>query len=350
MIDPGTALIIGVVIVAGLTYLFYPDKGFIARLNRNKRNSIRVLVEDALKHLYDCEYKRINCTLHSIAGSLHISGDKATELVERLEEMGLTKSNGEIIELASEGRSYALRIIRVHRLWERYLADETSVHETEWHTKAEEVEHKMSDEEADSLAASLGNPIIDPHGDPIPSSKGEVPGKKGMPITSLREGEVARISHIEDEPAAIYAQLVAEGLHLNMQLRVIEKTEDKIKFVAEGEEIVLTSLFANNISVEPIIAQEEVQQSYRTLSSLKIGEKGTVIGISKALRGQQRRRLLDMGVVPGAKITKEMESFGSDPVAFQIKGSTLALRKNQTNYIYLQDNEGNESAEKENDR
>jgi len=82
------------------------------------------------------------------------------------------------LNLTSDGRSYALRIIRVHRLWEKYLADETSVSENEWHQKAEEVEHLITPEQADTLAAQIGNPVFDPHGDPIPSASGLLPSKK----------------------------------------------------------------------------------------------------------------------------------------------------------------------------
>ena len=67
------------------------------------------------------------------------------------------QSHGEGFELTNEGRSYALRMIRVHRLWERYLADETGLAETEWHRRAEKLEHNMTEQEAEALAASAGH-------------------------------------------------------------------------------------------------------------------------------------------------------------------------------------------------
>src|SRR4030042_1904399 len=66
------------------------------------------------------------------------------------------------------GPSRALRVIRVHRLWEHHLADESGLQETEWHDDAERHEHSLTPLEADALAARLGTPAVDPHGDPNP--------------------------------------------------------------------------------------------------------------------------------------------------------------------------------------
>ena len=103
----------------------------------------------------------------------------ATRLVMRLEAMGLLVSEERGFRLTEEGTAYALRVIRIHRLWERYLADETSVREADWHRVAEFEEHRMTAADADALAARLSNPQFDPHGDPIPSASGEMPEVRG---------------------------------------------------------------------------------------------------------------------------------------------------------------------------
>ena len=95
--------------------------------------------------------------------------------------MGLVSTSEENLKLTNNGKSYALRVIRVHRLWEKYLADETSVEELEWHASAEEIEHLLTPEEADELAAQIGNPVFDPHGDPIPTSDGKFPEEEESP-------------------------------------------------------------------------------------------------------------------------------------------------------------------------
>lgn len=335
MTDPLITLLIGSGILLLAVISLYPQKGLLARIKRSKNISKRVLIEDALKHLYNSEYNNIDCTLNSVAGKLSVSEDDAADLITKLEDMGLVSSSHETLQLSEEGRSYALRIIRVHRLWEKYLADETSFDETQWHHSAEEVEHRLTSSDVDTLAAQIGNPVFDPHGDPIPSKEGKIPERKGRPLTELKFGEFASIIHIEDEPDAIYQQLVAEGLYPGMQVRMLESTKERVKFTANGEECLLAPLFAKNITVSPIRFEKTVEGKFNSLSSLKMGEKGTVLGISKALRGQQRRRLMDLGVVPGTEIIAEMKGAFGDPTAYRIKGATIALRKKIADRIYL---------------
>ena len=341
MTNPLITLLIGSLIILLGLVSFFPGKGIYARIRKSKSINKKVLIEDALKHLYTCEYNNVSCTINSVAGKLSISEDDAAKLVAKLEDMGLLVSQHESLQLSSEGRSYALRIVRVHRLWEKYLADETSVDEREWHHSAEQAEHKLSESEAEALAAQIGNPVFDPHGDPIPSAAGDLPTKAGKPLTDLKFGEFASIIHVEDEPDAIYQQLVAEGLYPGMQVRMLESNNERIRFTANGEESVLAPLFAKNITVAPIKFEKAVEGKFKSLSSLKIGEKGTVLGISKALRGQQRRRLMDLGVVPGTEISVEMKGAFGDPTAYKIKDASVALRKNLAERIYLvQENEG----------
>ena len=335
MVDPLASLIVGFIIILFLIWVYLPRKGLLVRLKRSKKNTHRVLIEDSLKHLYNCEYNGINCTLNSVAGNLSISADEASKVVKKLEELELITSHERGISLTPEGRAYALRIIRTHRLWEKYLADETSVGEEDWHIAAEEIEHHITPAQADALAAQIGNPVFDPHGDPIPSAKGDLPVKKGNVLNTLKMGEFARIIHIEDEPNAIYSQLVAAGLYPGMQVRMIESSKDRIKFLANGEEVVLAPLFAKNVTITPIKNETTVKGKFKSLSSLSVGEKGIVLGISKRCRGQQRRRLMDLGVVPGTEIEAEMKSIGGDPVAYRIRGASIALRKNQADKIYL---------------
>jgi len=336
--DPLITLLIGTGIIFFLTIIFWPEKGLIARWSKANKDSSRVLLEDALKHLHDCEYKQSCCTEECIAKGLIISSEKASEIVSKLTELDLVITKGKELELTSEGRSYALRMVRIHRLWERYLADKTSIKESDWHSYAEDLEHKISSEEADRMAAQLGNPVFDPHGDPIPTADGKLPIYKGVLLTELEEGDVGIITHIEDEPKDIFAQINAIGLYPGMQIMVNSTSESRVKFEAEGEESVLAPSFAENITVQKI-KEEEVATIFESLSNLQIGEKAEVVGISSACRGPQRRRLMDFGIVPGAKVKAQMISTGGDPVAYEIRDTLVALRKAQSNLIYIRKHE-----------
>ncbi|MCU0342527.1 MAG: DtxR family transcriptional regulator [Ignavibacterium sp.] len=339
MNEPLILLTLGVIALLIFLLLFYPNKGIIALWRKSRYASKKVLIEDALKYLYNCEYNNSVCSLNGIAGNLSISADEATDIISRLESMGLVSVKKDELTLTSDGRSYALRVIRVHRLWEKYLADETSVSENEWHQKAEEIEHTLTLAQADQLAAQIGNPVFDPHGDPIPSASGELPIKKGKTLSEMKVGEFANIIHVEDEPHAIYSQILAEGLYPGMQIRMMEVSDKRLKFVANGEECVLSPLIAKNITVGVIKLEKPIEGKFKPLSSLKIGEEGTILGIARSLRGQQRRRLMDLGIVPGTKIEAELQSLTGDPVAYRVRGTTVALRKQQTEKIYLLNDE-----------
>ncbi|NUN68517.1 MAG: FeoA domain-containing protein [Bacteroidetes bacterium] len=336
MIDPAKALMLFGIIAAVAALFFLPKIGLVARWKRARRGMQRVLIEDALKHIFDCEYKNIHCTTESIAGTLLIPTDQAAELLTRLAVMGLLSTGDNGVHLTADGRSYALRVIRVHRLWERYLADETSVPATEWHASAELAEHTLTAAQTEALAAQIGNPHFDPHGDPIPTTSGEIPPKVGRSLLSLHSGEFAVVTHIEDEPETVFAQLTAQGLHVGMQVMMIERNNDRVRFAANGEEIVLAPLLANNLTVAPMTEEEQrITAPLSPLTTLSVGQEAHVLSISKAMRGHQRRRLMDLGVVPGTMIRAEMTSASGDPTAYSIRGALVALRRQHAEMIYI---------------
>jgi DtxR family Mn-dependent transcriptional regulator len=334
----GLLLITGVLALGGLAWIFWPGRGLISLVTRMRMNTLKVQMEDALKFLFDCEYKNLPCSLHTIAGNLNISSNKVAAIIDRLQDMGLIAGQGESFQLTDTGKSYALRIIRVHRIWEKYLADETGVDHKQWHGDADLKEHLLSSEAAEKLAGQIGNPVFDPHGDPIPSASGDLPLHKGKNLSALNEGDTGRIVHIEDEPGYIYEQLIALGLYPGMQVYVMNVSGGKIAFAAEGDEHILTSLFASAITVEVLPESKPLNQKHALLSSLEVGDKAEIVGILPHCRGQQRRRLLDLGVVPGTLVTAEIKSASGDPVGYRIMGATIGIRKKQADYILINKN------------
>ena len=207
-IHPALALAVFSILVAILALVFWPRWGAWPRLARLLRLTERVRIEDALKHLHDAEYRGAPSTLDSLAGGLEISRARTVELAARLNALGLVRSDGQRLKLTAPGRTEALRVLRSHRLWERYLADRTGVAPIEWHDLAEEREHALSQEEVERLASSMGHPVYDPHGDPIPTSAGDLPPPVGAPVTALRPGQAGTIVHLEDEPSEVYERLL----------------------------------------------------------------------------------------------------------------------------------------------
>lgn len=335
MVDPLNALFAALIFFVVILILFWPDKGVVWQLHANRKNSLRVIQEDALKQIYDHEYRNKSATLRSIAGALGFSMDKTSDILEKLMHLGLVKFSDAHYTLTSQGRSYALRIIRLHRLWERYYADETGLPEKEWHKQAEKLEHITSPSQAAELAHFMGNPLFDPHGDPIPTVSGEIKKLDNLTLNALKPGNAARITHIEDEPAVLYSQLVASGLYPGMHVYVTEKTNDRVRFVGEGEEIVLAPVLANHINVQLIPEEMAEDESSESLINLALGETAEVTGISKACRGIQRRRLMDLGIIPGTKISAELKTASGNPTAYNIRGAMIALRNDQAKLVKI---------------
>jgi len=336
MTNPFIALLLLALILALGYWLFRPSRGVFWQWRRARSLNQRVLREDALKHLHRCERYGRPATVESLSGALHVTGDSAASLLADLESNQLIRSEGETFRLTPEGREYALHVIRSHRLWERYLADETGYEHEAWHDRAESAEHSLTPEEADALAAELGYPTHDPHGDPIPTANGEMVPHGGQPLNALPVDVPARIVHLEDEPDASYAQLVAEELGPGMIVRIIETSPSRVRFWADGEEHLLAPVVAANISVVPLpTTVEAVLEPGERLSILRPGEHGEVISISGSSRGTERRRFLDLGILPGTHISAELNSPSGDPTAYRVRDALIALRREQADMIRI---------------
>jgi DtxR family Mn-dependent transcriptional regulator len=338
--DPLTALLIGTLLLGITAVIFWPEKGVLARWQKTSHLNERVQSEDALKHIYKFEMKGRRATIESVAGILHIRLDDAAELLVKMEENGLLTITGDSIQLTAPGRETALHIIRAHRLYEHYLAEETGYEEAEWHGQAERYEHDLTETEINNLASKLGNPTYDPHGDPIPTASGELVLHGGQPLTEIPQNTPGRIVHLEDEPEVVYAQLVAEGLYPGMSIRVLEKTPTRLRFWANGNEHVLAPVVAYNISVVEVAHEQEepeeiIPNGSQRLNSLEIGETAQVVALSRKCRGAERRRFMDLGILPGTKVVAEMRSPSGDPTAYIIRDALIALRSEQASLIQV---------------
>lgn len=334
MPDPLLSLLIAAALGIGAFYALR----YFPRWQQRWEMSERVLSEDALKHIYKFEMKDQPPTTESIAGVVNLNLNDTSELLTALEKDRLLQVKEGTIRLTANGRVTALHVIRAHRLWERYLAEETGYSEADWHGQAERHEHQLSPAEADSLSARLGNPTHDPHGDPIPTAKGEMVEHGGKPLCMLPVDTRARIVHLEDEPEVVYAQLVAERLYPGMIIRVIESTPERVRIWAGGNEHFLAPIVAMNVTAEPLpvgIVDEELSEEQALLSSLQPGESAEVVSIAHACRGAERRRFMDLGILPGTRVRVEMRSPSNDPTAYRIRGALIALRHEQAELIHI---------------
>jgi len=346
MPEPVVSLIAALSTGILLWVVFRPGPGLFWQWRSARSMTARVRREDALKHIYTSQAEHTPATLPTLAGTLGISTGDAAALIDELIAHGYARPADDGYVLTSGGRSYALQVIRAHRLWERYLADETEVSEAEFHARAEKEEHRLTPAEADELEARLGYPQYDPHGDPIPAADGSIEALEGVPLTRWELDEPGRIVHLEDEPPEVYQQLLAEGLRLGEDVRILERTPEKIRFEAGEQEYVVASVVAANITVASLPEQEQVTGPFRRLTDLVSGDTATVLGLDESCRGLTRRRLLDLGFTPGARVTVGSTGPFGDPRAYRIRGTLIALRSAQADQVLIEPAGGADGGER----
>tara|TARA_R110002051_G_scaffold306_3_gene1345 strand:+ start:12242 stop:13264 length:1023 start_codon:yes stop_codon:yes gene_type:complete len=333
--NPITALLIFFAISVFVYLLFRPNKGWYWLITTNSKSNGKIIIEDILKLLYHSENANKQLNLNDIIRTLKNSDSLIVESINKMITHKLICMEGDAVKLTKSGSDYALRIVRAHRLWEKFLAEKTGFDRAEWHEIAEKKEHELTNDEANILASKLGNPQFDPHGDPIPTNTGKIAKIKGTALSELPVDTIGRITHIRDKPDIIYKQILAEKIHIGSLIRVVEKTSTRIVFHSEGESFVLAPIIAGNITVMVLEKDVVVEENLARLSILKEGETAKIIGISREIRGESRRRLLDLGFVKGADVSIDLLNPLGEPNAFLIKGTSIALRNNQASKILI---------------
>ena len=339
MLQPLISLTVFFVLAWFAWFLFWPERGKFWQWQRMRQITERVLIEDILKHVFEYEYEQKSANIQAISKHLEMPLSGTEAIIARIQEKQLASVENGNLRLTKEGRDYALRIIRAHRLWEKFLSEKTGFSEKNWHLEAERREHSISEEEANRLAYALGNPLFDPHGDPIPNEKGDyIANCAGIPLLTLNDGDIAEICHIEDEPVESFQQVSSLRLAPGKRIQIIEKKEFQIRIWSDNEEYVLNPIQSGIINVTKLEEPEALRlaENAATLSSLIPGEIARVLKLSPACRGIERRRLMDFGIVPGTEISPELQGLGGDPVAYRVRGTLVALRKEQANLIYVQ--------------
>ena len=256
-----------------------------------------------------------------------------------LEKEGLIRRDDNRYSLTERGKEEGAAIVRKHRIYETYLAKKTGFDPAKWHQLAEKEEHLIDAETLKKWEKELGFPVVDPHGDIIPDEKGVLEKPASVPMHSLRPGTatVYKVVHVEDEPEDVYLRLLHKGFYPGMIIRTIYRN-GKWHVEYEGLKTVLSPAEASLISVistDPDLWDGKLMR----LSLLEPGEKAVIVRLSDDLQGLPRQRLLDLGFVPDARVSVYLRAPLGEPVAYDIKGSTVALRKEQAAKILVKKTE-----------
>ncbi len=299
----------------------------------------REQVEDALKHLLDIEWEGRSETSSGLKAALGLSDRQALRLVERMAGQGLLRVGGGSgaggsLQLSVEGERWAMQVTRAHRLWERYLADEARMPLERIHKEAHRREHRLTTAQVEEMAAAMGFPRSDPHGDPIPDSRGQVPALLGQPLTRWPAETPGRVVHIEDEPPLAYAQIQAEGIRLNQVLRLVESSPSRMVLTDGESEFRLAPVVAANIFLQAVELTGQVS-GVVPLWALKRHQPAEIVELDPACQGFTRRRFLDLGLTPGTQIHPELLNAFGDPRAYRVRGTLIALRKDQADQVWV---------------
>jgi len=318
-----------------LIYIFVPRIGFLAIFIKWQASRRREQVEDSLKHLLDREQGGRHASPESLAGSLGMSRVKTTSLIASMESQGLIESRNSELHLTPEGERWAMHIVRAHRLWERYLADEARMPLEMIHNEANRREHGQTAEQLDQMEAALGHPTTDPHGDPIPTRDGIMHKADSTSITGWQVDRPGRIVHLEDEPAIALQQILAVGLSLGQTIRILESDSQRY-VLSDGEnEYRLAPAVAANIFVAPLPEGSIMPAGAISLDELKQDQHAEILNLDEAVQGFTRRRFLDLGLTPGTEIYPELQNFFRDPRGYRVRGTLIALRKDQAAKIWV---------------
>jgi len=182
-------------------------------------------VEDYAKAIYqlaeDCGGA---VSTNALAERLGVTAASASGMVRKLDELGLVEHvpyKG--VRLTDEGGRLALEMLRHHRLLELYLAEALDVPWDRVHDEAEVLEHVLSEELEALIAAKLGDPTHDPHGDPIPSADLVIAERPSESLAALEPGSGGIVVRISDADPEMLRYLSERGIALGDRFEVVDK-------------------------------------------------------------------------------------------------------------------------------
>ena len=182
-------------------------------------------IEDYAKAIYALEQRSGGpVTTNALAERLGVTPASASAMVKRLDELGfVTHAPYRGVALTDEGRAVALEVLRHHRLLELYLAESLGVPWDRVHDEAEVLEHVLSEELEELIAAKLGNPTRDPHGDPIPTRELVVPDEETSSLASLEKGDRGVFVRVSDSDPEMLRYLAENGITPGKRFQVVER-------------------------------------------------------------------------------------------------------------------------------
>jgi DtxR family Mn-dependent transcriptional regulator len=182
-------------------------------------------IEDYAKAIYALEERGAAAvSTNALAERLGVTAASASGMVKRLCDLGLVDhAPYRGVTLTDQGRRVALEVMRHHRLLELYLVQSLGVPWDRVHAEAEVLEHVLSEELEELIAAKLGHPTVDPHGDPIPTRDLRIAAKPTQSLASLEAGNAGTFTRVSDSEPDMLRFLAERGIAPGDSFEVIER-------------------------------------------------------------------------------------------------------------------------------
>ena len=216
-----------------------------------KFKSMTLSEEDYIKCIYHLgKGENVTISTNAIAELMATKPSSVTDMVKKLSEKGFVnhrKYQG--VTLTDQGKTIALSIIRKHRLWEVFLVEKLDFTWDEVHEVAEQLEHIKSEKLINRLDKHLGFPEVDPHGDPIPTQKGEMKKSIKRLLYEIPVGGVGICAAVKDSSQAFLRFLDKNGIALGDTITVLDREEfdGSMQIEINGTEIHISQQIAANL-------------------------------------------------------------------------------------------------------
>ena len=220
-------------------------------------------MEDYLKALYQLQRDEDGpVSTSSLAEALDVTPPTASSMLDTLEDGGFVeREKYKGARLSPEGETVALEVVRHHRLLETYLTEHLGYDWSEVHDEADRLEHHISEEFERRVAAALGDPEVDPHGDPIPSEALEpLDEDVGETLGEHEVGDEVVVERVSDRDPDELAYLSERGIAPDSRLEVVDVAPIGMVTVAvDDREVTLPDRVAELIHVRPLVSEENTE-------------------------------------------------------------------------------------------
>ena len=187
--------------------------------------TLTISTQDYLKHIYELNSNGESATTNALSERLNVKPASVTNMVQKLASakpalVEYQKHQG--VTLTNEGKKAALEVIRHHRLLEAWLVQTLGYSWDEVHEEAERLEHVISEDFERRIAAAMGHPLRDPHGELIPTADLKMPVEVSTPLSALRPNQKAKIQSVRSAEDNLLRYLESQGLVPDAQIEILD--------------------------------------------------------------------------------------------------------------------------------